>query len=196
MKIKMIYLAAGNSRRFGNNKLYHEIAGRPMFLYGLDILEQVLKETENTVLTVVTVYEEIRKEVLTRKKIWKDRMVVVDSPDSEKGISCSIRAGLTGTAADYYLFCVADQPWILTDTILELIRETTEKHCLGGWVQWNDISGNPTIFSKELLPQLMALDGDTGGKSILRKQKNICVVQAKQAAEIKDIDVPFGSEEG
>ena len=196
MKIKMIYLAAGNSRRFGNNKLYHEIAGRPMFLYGLDILEQVLKETENTVLTVVTVYEEIRKEVLTRKKIWKDRMVVVDSPDSEKGISCSIRAGLTGTAADYYLFCVADQPWILTETILELIRKTTEKHCLGGWVQWNDISGNPTIFSKELLPQLMALDGDTGGKSILRKQKTICVVQAKQASEIKDIDVPFGSEEG
>ncbi len=196
MKIKMIYLAAGNSRRFGNNKLYHEIEGRPMFLYGLDILEQVLKETENTVLTVVTVYEEIRKEVLTRKDIWKDRMEVVDSPDSEKGISCSIRAGLTGTAADYYLFCVADQPWILTETILELIRETTEKHCPGGWVQWNDISGNPTIFSKELLPQLLALDGDTGGKSILRKQKNICVVQAKQAAEIKDIDVPFGSEEG
>ena len=196
MKIKMIYLAAGNSRRFGNNKLYHKIAGRPMFLYGLDVLEQVLKETENTVLTVVTVYEEIRKEVLTRKKLWQERLEVVDSPDSEKGISCSIRAGLTGTAADYYLFCVADQPWILTETILELIRETTEKHCLGGWVQWNDISGNPTIFSKELLPQLMALDGDTGGKSILRKQKNICVVQAKQAAEIKDIDVPFGSEEG
>ena len=196
MKIKMIYLAAGNSRRFGNNKLYHKIAGRPMFLYGLDVLEQVLKETENTVLTVVTVYEEIRKEVLTRKDIWKDRMEVVDSPDSEKGISCSIRAGLTGTAADYYLFCVADQPWILTETILELIRETTEKHCSGGWVQWNDISGNPTIFSKELLPQLLALDGDTGGKSILRKQKNICVVQAKQAAEIKDIDVPFGSVEG
>ncbi|MGN0276324.1 MAG: nucleotidyltransferase family protein [Hominisplanchenecus sp.] len=196
MKIKMIYLAAGNSRRFGNNKLYHKIAGRPMFLYGLDVLEQVLKETENTVLTVVTVYEEIRKEVLTRKNIWKDRMEVVDSPDSEKGISCSIRAGLTGTAADYYLFCVADQPWIQTETILELIRETTEKHCPGGWVQWNDISGNPTIFSKELLPQLLVLDGDTGGKSILRKQKNICVVQAKQAAEIKDIDVPFGSVEG
>lgn len=196
MKIKMIYLAAGNSRRFGNNKLYHKIAGRPMFLYGLDVLEQVLKETENTVLTVVTVYEEIRKEVLTRKKLWQERLEVVDSPDSGKGISCSIRAGLTGTAADYYLFCVADQPWIQTETILELIRETTEKHCLGGWVQWNDISGNPTIFSKELLPQLLALDGDTGGKSILRKQKNICVVQAKQAAEIKDIDVPFGSVEG
>ena len=69
MTLHIIYLAAGNSRRFGNNKLYHEIAGRPMFLYGLDILEQVLKETENTVLTVVTVYEEIRKEVLIKKRM-------------------------------------------------------------------------------------------------------------------------------
>ena len=38
----MIYLAAGNSRRFGSNKLYADLNGKPMFLHGLEALEQVL----------------------------------------------------------------------------------------------------------------------------------------------------------
>ena len=36
----MIYLAAGNSRRFGSNKLYADLNGKPMFLHGMEALEQ------------------------------------------------------------------------------------------------------------------------------------------------------------
>ena len=40
MKIGMILLAAGYSRRFGSNKLLYEIEGRPMYLRTLDQLIQ------------------------------------------------------------------------------------------------------------------------------------------------------------
>ena len=39
MKIALIMLAAGNSRRFGSNKLLYEIEGKPMYRH---ILEKLL----------------------------------------------------------------------------------------------------------------------------------------------------------
>lgn len=188
MKIKMVYLAAGNSRRFGSNKLYHEIGGRPMFRHGLEALFHVLEENWDTVLTVVTEYSAVRDFVLESKKRWGGRLSVVGSPEREKGISYSIRAGIGDEEADYYLFCVADQPWISHETVLELIKTTTEGGFTGGYVSFHGVSGNPAMFSKKLLPELMALSGDTGGKKILRSHENVCTVQAKEPAEMKDID--------
>lgn len=188
MKIKMIYLAAGNSRRFGSNKLYHEIEGRPMFQYGLEALEKVLRRREETTLTVVTQYSEIWKYVLEKQRVWGGRISAVASPEAEKGISYSIRAGLSGDCADYYLFCVADQPWVSDETILRLIDTTTQGGYIGGFAQWNGVSGNPAIFSDRLFPELLALTGDTGGKKILRGRENVCTVQVENPIEIEDID--------
>ena len=41
MKIGMILLAAGCSRRFGSNKLLYEIEGKPMYLRALERLLEV-----------------------------------------------------------------------------------------------------------------------------------------------------------
>ena len=38
MKLRIIYLAAGNSRRFGSNKLLHITQGKPLYQHGLDML--------------------------------------------------------------------------------------------------------------------------------------------------------------
>ncbi|MCI5648163.1 MAG: nucleotidyltransferase family protein [Fusicatenibacter sp.] len=188
MKINMIYLAAGNSRRFGGNKLYSEIDGKPMFLYGLHALEAVLTVRQDTVLTVVSEYSRIREYVEEKKKIYKERMILTGSPEREKGISYSIRAGLAVCEADYYLFCVADQPWICHQTVLELIEKTVDGGYAGGYVTWQDTSGNPAIFSAALYPKLMALEGDTGGKKILKKRSDVCTVCARKQKELKDVD--------
>ena len=188
MKIRMIYLAAGNSRRFGSNKLYYEIQGRPMFQYGLDTLEKVMERNPDTSLTVVTEYPLIREYVQKKKSVWQNRLETVRSPEHEKGISYSIKAGLTGDKADYYLFCVADQPGLSPDTLLQLIQRTTEESYAGGYICWKGNSGNPAIFSAELLPELMALTGDTGGKKILMNRENVCTVEAGSPEETEDID--------
>ncbi len=59
MKIHMIYLAAGNSRRFGSNKLLYSFRGLPLYQYGLKQLRELLEKNENYTLDVVTQYDEI-----------------------------------------------------------------------------------------------------------------------------------------
>ena len=74
--IHIIYMAAGNSRRFGSNKLFYELDGKPMYRHLLERLIEIkdrynkLKkagkkkknaESNNPVIdiTVVTRYREI-----------------------------------------------------------------------------------------------------------------------------------------
>ena len=48
MKIALIMLAAGNSRRFGSNKLLYEIEGKPMYRHMLEKLMVVAEQLEET----------------------------------------------------------------------------------------------------------------------------------------------------
>ena len=45
--IHIIYMAAGNSRRFGSNKLFYELDGKPMSRPQLESLSEVNKRQNN-----------------------------------------------------------------------------------------------------------------------------------------------------
>jgi molybdenum cofactor cytidylyltransferase len=225
MNIKLIYLAAGNSRRFGSNKLFCKVKGQPMYQYGLTMLLEVLNQIPEASLRVVTAFPEIREFALGKERRFPGRIEVVDSPEREKGISYSIRAGLETvvytagktesrkppnitassgattaatenasdntealTSVDYYLFCVADQPWVRAETVIKLLNAVIDGGFVGGYVEWEGTSGNPAVFSRSLLPDLLSLTGDCGGKKILRGRTDICTVQAREELELRDID--------
>ena len=59
-KPTFIMLAAGNSRRFGSNKLLYEIGGVPMYLRTLHKLQKAASELGNCEIIVVTQYTRIR----------------------------------------------------------------------------------------------------------------------------------------
>ena len=63
MRNRIIYLAAGNSVRFGENKLLFPIAGKPMYQYGLFLLFSILEKKEEYELIVATQYPQIYEEV-------------------------------------------------------------------------------------------------------------------------------------
>ena len=94
--IHIIYMAAGNSRRFGSNKLFYELDGKPMYRHLLDRLAEIKnrynksKSDSQTIdITVVTRY----REILDYCACIPDCNAVI-SPDSEKGISYTIKAGI------------------------------------------------------------------------------------------------------
>lgn len=94
--IHIIYMAAGNSRRFGSNKLFYELDGKPMYRHLLDHLAEIKnrynksKSDSQTIdITVVTRY----REILDYCACIPDCHAVI-SPDSEKGISYTIKAGI------------------------------------------------------------------------------------------------------
>ena len=61
METYIIYLAAGNSRRFGTNKLFYKINDKELYRYGLDNLIKLVSMRNDCKLIVVTQYFEITK---------------------------------------------------------------------------------------------------------------------------------------
>ena len=225
--IHIIYMAAGNSRRFGSNKLFYELDGKPMYRHLLERLIEIkdrynkLKnaESNNPVIdiTVVTRYREIQDYCAC----IPDCHAVI-SPDSEKGISYTIKAGImavqeqkktgmqmwqscvwqkkpeknsgslhnTAKTEDYYMFAVADQPYLKSQSVIKLIDKVLENKGnmrLAFSLRCGDAVGNPCVFHSSLIPQLLSLEGDKGGRSVAKKHDCVYVDIADER-ELMDID--------
>jgi molybdenum cofactor cytidylyltransferase len=211
MKIDFIIMAAGNSLRFGSNKLLYSIKGRPMFTYILEQVKQAAETLENSGqkpeicsrnredageeiilprIFVVTRYEEILQET---EKYHMDavHMEAVYSPESEYGASYTVKNGLlqAGEASDYYMFLAADQPCLKAASIIRLIRETLESGSGIGSMCWHDQPGNPVMFHRRYFHELLALEGDRGGRKIAGQHPEDCYFcQAERKEELFDAD--------
>ena len=84
MRVTILYLAAGNSRRFGENKLLYPLDGKAVYRHLLDRLAQIAGRHENWELLVVTQYERILEELAPLVKAG--RLQTVFSPDSESAV--------------------------------------------------------------------------------------------------------------
>ena len=181
----ILYLAGGNSRRFGENKLLYPLAGRPLYCHGLDMLATLIKMRDDCTLTVVSRYEA----VLGGARACGVRAVY--SPESEKGQSYTIRAGLDALdlrQGDFIAFVVADQPYLTARTMARLL-DTAAPGVLCARVCFGTRRGNPALFSAALAPALRALTGDEGGRALLARPDCV-LVPADSARELCDIDTP------
>ena len=147
MSKHILYLAAGSGRRFGSNKLLYNWKGKSLYRYGLDMLADLVQRREDCTLTVVSSYLEIREMAAALGAR------VVDSPESDKGLSFTIKSAiqaLDGFAPeDFLLFAVADQPWLGAGTVSRLL-DAARPGLLAATAAWGDRVGNPTLFSAEL----------------------------------------------
>ncbi len=178
-RIAAILEAAGNSTRFGSNKLLHVMDdGRPMItsifdaVRPLDLYKKIL----------VTQYDEIAAMASDFDVVRNDR------PDL--GISRSMQLGLEAAGdADAYMFCVCDQPGLTTATLGRLI-EAYKKGTAGiVSLAWQGKMCNPKIFSSRYKEELMSLSGDTGGRQIIASHSgDITLVEALSEDEVRDID--------
>ena len=197
MKIAMIMLAAGNSRRFGANKLLYEVDGMPMYKHILGQLIQVKSQLEelNRIYTgnlpdikckiaVVTQYDTIAETV------GEYGIQVLHNPHPEMGISSSLKIGLsTNLDADAVLFTVSDQPWLTCDTICKLIQTFLDSGKEIACISFQGKMGNPCIFSKKYYEDLLSLEGDKGGKRVIMKHlEDTCIYEVNDARELEDID--------
>ena len=186
--IYLIYLAAGSARRFGQNKLLAPLHGRPVYRYGLESLQTAAAGRADCRILVVSRTDEI----LQAAKAMG--FTPVESPDSGKGMSCTIRAGICAAgklqAGDYLLFAVADQPW-LTAASVEKLLDTARAGCFAATAMYNGQAGSPTVFSAALAPELCALQGDSGGRRVLNRYPGrVIPVPLASPRELADIDTP------
>ncbi len=179
IKIAVILEAAGDSKRFGSNKLLHITEdGRPMIASILDAVRPL--EAYRKIL--VTQYDEIA--AMTHDFVT----VMNERPDL--GISRSMQLGLAAAGdADAYMFCVCDQPGLTTATLESLIGAYKKRTAGIVSLAWQGKMCNPKIFSSRYREELMKLSGDTGGRQILASHADdILLVEAESEDEVKDID--------
>lgn len=179
-RIAVILEAAGNSTRFGSNKLVHIMDdGRPMVVPVLDAVRRIGAYKK----ILVTQYDEVAA-------MAPDFNIVMNSKP-ELGISHSMQLGIEAADdADAYMFCVCDQPGLTESFLIRL----TDAYASGtaGIVSasWQGQMRNPKIFSSRFREELMDLKGDTGGRQILSSHPDeILLVEAENEREVKDIDV-------
>ncbi len=169
-----ILLAAGESIRMGSQKALLPWEGTTLLEYQLAQLAAVQEIRE---IIVVTGHEPDR---ITEIGAAADRTRVVHNAEYRTGKVSSIKVGLrsVSSAADSIMLLAVDQP-----RSAEILRTIIETHASSG----SPISapvhrgrfGHPPIFTRELLPELLAMTEDTQGlRALLRRH----------AGEIRNVD--------
>ena len=190
MKLSLIYMASGFGSRFGSNKLYAGLDGRPLYSYGLESLMEAAgelreKDGYEVRLILVSQYDRILEDGRSRG------LETVHNPYSSQGITASLRLGAEadGGEADILLFFVADQPYMKSSTIASFVRGLAESGFGMGCVKSGGRRGNPAAFSGKYREELLALRGDKGGSVLMKAHPEDVWTMEVPEEELKDIDV-------
>jgi molybdenum cofactor cytidylyltransferase len=181
-RVAAIVLAAGESKRFGGNKLLHVWKGRP-------VLEYVLQAVRaSNVYRKVLVLGHEHETVL--ESVDHEGFQVVRNKEWRLGQSTSVLAGLEAVKGDVEaaIFPLGDMPLVdagLIDAIIDRHAETLAPIVAP---QLGEEWGNPVLFDRVTFPAFSYLTGDRGAKSLF-PQFEIAAVDATDMAW-KDIDLP------
>ena len=182
MEIGCVILAAGNSFRFGDNKLLARYGGKALIEW---VLDAVPAERLGPV-CVVTQYPAVAALAEARgfSAVW--------NREPELGISHSVAlgTGALGPSCGGILFLAADQPLLRRRSLERLLERFAEEPDRIVAAASEEHSGNPAIFPAGLFRELQALTGDRGGKQLLRRHPELVTEVPVDAAELADVDTP------
>lgn len=170
-RIIAVYLAAGKSSRMGTNKLSLSLGKTTVGSFGLQAALQsmlhhviVVTKAEDTLNWIDPVFF---------SSGMRKRWTCIACPEDGKGQAYSLRCGLEEgkrMKADGIMILLADQPFVPAQMINDLI-DGYETHQNVPFVAANfrSILRPPVLFSPDLFPSLMRLEGDEGARNLLRR---------------------------
>lgn len=187
MSVSAILLAAGASRRMsGHNKLLLPLAGKTIIAHTVDHL---LQSKAGEVIVVLGHEAEAVQRALSDRKV-----VFTTNSRFNQGLSTSIIAGLqvASKSAQGFLISLADQP-LVTFAELNLLIQ-----CFVSAGRYSIVApsyrgqrGNPVIFHRIHLPDMLAISGDAGCKAILAQHpQHILDVEMQTDHILCDVDTP------
>jgi len=183
MTISAILLGAGESKRMGVDKLSLPW-GRGTLLE--HCFETLLRSEVQELVVVLGIRNKGAKNLFRGRKVK-----VVINPYSYRGMSTSICRGLTAlrSRSDGILIALGDQPLLKTKTINVLIHAFQKRR--GGIIvpSFQGRRGHPVIFHRRYKKELLNLQGDVGGKSIVeRHPQEVRAIRVKSIGVVTDVD--------
>ncbi|ROR99975.1 molybdenum cofactor cytidylyltransferase [Sinobacterium caligoides] len=183
VKIGAVVLAAGHSRRFEGNKLLLRMEdGRTMLevvvghLLRLDTVVAVVVARAN--LELIDLCQQLQVETIFIESIGETE---------KRDMSVSARAAANYAIEQRWvgmLLCLADMPFIGSDTYQEMIRQKGLSRA-----SFKGRPGHPVFFPADLLPGFSQLSGDVGAKAILDSNADqLSLIDMDDAGVLFDID--------
>ncbi|HVB09847.1 MAG TPA: nucleotidyltransferase family protein [Bacillota bacterium] len=158
-----IVLAAGRSSRMGRSKIMLPLGTRPVLAWTLDHvlaagIEDIVLVTGPDTPDPVAV-------------IGEAPVRLAHNPRAREGMSTSIQVGLLALhpATDAAFVVLADQPTIGPD----IYRALLERYMAGQPAivapVYRGEQGNPVLFDRSVFAELFGLEGDVGGRAVIRR---------------------------
>ena len=187
LSVAGLVLAAGQSSRFGNNKMLAQLPGDLMIS---QTIKSWLQSKISKLYVVTGAYHDDVERALKDQKAE-----LIKNPSFDSGISSSIAAGIRAAQPDYdyFLIGLGDMPYVRHQTINLLIESA---HHAGQdkklWVpNFNRQRGNPVLWHRSMAPALIALRGDRGGRQLFDDfAAHIQDVVVSDPGILQDIDRP------
>lgn len=184
-RIGAVVLAGGRSSRMGAHKLLLPLGERPVAVYALDA---ALGSGADPVMVVLGHRAED-----VRAALPDGNYQVVVNPEYAAGMSTSLRAGIAALPPDVVgaVILLADQPLMTGVIVARVIAEARAS----GWgivtASFGGRRGTPVYFARALFPELLAVTGDEGGRSVIaRHPEDVAVVEFTDEAAALDVDDP------
>ena len=87
------------------------------------------------------------------------------------------------------MFVVADQPYLKFETLNQFLDTFQHNDFTLASLKYQTQVGNPTIFYSEYKEPLLALEGDNGGRKIIKQHPSECFYfDVSDPKELWDID--------
>lgn len=183
-KVGGVILAAGLSSRMQRPKLLLPFDAENSIIGAT--IDQALAAGLDDLLLVSGAYREAVEEIARGKGVR-----TVYNPDYALGQSASLKRGLDALAPGMAaMFILGDQPRIparvyraLADAYRARRPRIVAPRSAAGE------RGNPSLFAPEMFAELRKIEGDTGGRPLLRKYgAHILYVEVEEDAVLQDID--------
>jgi molybdenum cofactor cytidylyltransferase len=181
--LSAILLAAGESKRMGKPKQLMPLGKNTLLEQAIDNLLD--SSVDETIVVLGHKAREISRTIASRP------VRIALNPDYRRGMSTSIIAGLkrVDPRSRAVMLTLGDQPLVESDTINQLI-EAFNKNNKGIAIPTHQgRRGNPVIFDLKYKPELLKLEGDIGGRGIIKNHPHdVLEVPVDSESVISDID--------
>ena len=181
VRIGCLLMAAGNASRFRTNKLLVDFDGKPLVQRAMEAIAR----DRFAEIVVVTQYPDVTH------MAQKFGYTCIQNDHPEWGAAYTIRLGTEALRrCNAIMYMVADQP-LLEDVSVERLVDVWREHPCNIIAPSHDgRTGNPCIFPREFYDELMALEGDVGGKAVIRRHMDKLLTVELAAQELVDCDTP------
>lgn len=175
--VTAILMAAGFSRRMGEDKLLLPFRGGTLISLALELVASIPFGQRLLVTTPA------RLELLTPPP----GVDVVLNRNPGAGQSESVRLGVEAASGEAYMFFTADQPLLNIESVEWLLSHADDEHIVFPVVEGSPRS--PTIFAARFRAELLAARGDRGGRNVRESHPDAVLrLPAKDALPFLDID--------